>query len=451
MPAYDEELFGPVAAIIEARDETTRFALRTTAYLAWARRSLRRTLARRACRATARGGCDVRQQPRRVRSASALRRHQGVGLRTRARRLRHQGVRECEDDCREVNSAARFAVRVPGSGSWPVRQRQPATQTVSELANASEHASTANGRTAQPCTNPHSTCLASTAISLLCVAIVAGTAVMGRASLELVERRADLHRVRLQASSLVRMRRARDHFRVQSRQPPPILTQNASPDARPYIHPIVAPDGTVLTDQTGLFWGFTSLNGRDYFHNPQGGYWRRRVGHDHTGVGREVRWQTVYDLLDEPATRCSTETERWSMREANGTFVLGLDWRGQARRRRHDWRSTDASTSPTSVDRRRWPVPAAAVAQRANGRRRQRRSAAQRPRRRPARDVDRCLCPDSCSSRHNPRRDLRLSRQRRLSTGVAHRSAVGHRCCPARAVDLDDQERRHRGHPPSAR
>lgn len=64
----------------------------------------------------------------------------------------------------------------------------------------------------------------------------------------------------------------------------PILTQNAGADFRPYIHPIVAPDGTgVLTEfsprhhkhQTGLYWGFTKLNGRDYFHNPSNGYWRR--------------------------------------------------------------------------------------------------------------------------------------------------------------------------------
>ena len=52
----------------------------------------------------------------------------------------------------------------------------------------------------------------------------------------------------------------------------PILTQNARPDFRPYLHPIVAPDGKgVLTEfspahhkhQTGLYWGFTKVNGRD--------------------------------------------------------------------------------------------------------------------------------------------------------------------------------------------
>ena len=50
----------------------------------------------------------------------------------------------------------------------------------------------------------------------------------------------------------------------------PILIQNASMDHRPYIHPIVSPDGKgILTEyspghhkhQTGLYWGFTRING----------------------------------------------------------------------------------------------------------------------------------------------------------------------------------------------
>ena len=53
----------------------------------------------------------------------------------------------------------------------------------------------------------------------------------------------------------------------------PILTQNALPDKRPYLHPVVAPDGKgVMTEyrpshhlhQTGIFWGFKLVNGRDF-------------------------------------------------------------------------------------------------------------------------------------------------------------------------------------------
>jgi putative membrane-bound dehydrogenase-like protein len=127
-------------------------------------------------------------------------------------------------------------------------------------------------------------------------------------------------------------------------QAAPILTQNAKPDARPYLHPIAAPDGKgVLTEfspdhhkhQTGLYWGFTRVNGRDYFHNPQGNYWRRvsaTITQGDSKAGREdVRWQTVYDLLDETGTTILTETQRWSMRERNGAFVLDLEWRGDAK------------------------------------------------------------------------------------------------------------------------
>lgn len=127
--------------------------------------------------------------------------------------------------------------------------------------------------------------------------------------------------------------------------PQPILTQNAKADQRPYLHPIAAPDGRgVLTEnspahhkhQTGLYWGFTRVNGRDYFHNSQGDYWRRVSATVTQATGEEVRWQTVYDLLDAAGNPVLTETQRWSMREGRGvapnaTFVLDLQWRGEAK------------------------------------------------------------------------------------------------------------------------
>ena len=70
----------------------------------------------------------------------------------------------------------------------------------------------------------------------------------------------------------------------------PLLTQNAGAQFRPYLHPITAPDGKgQLTQfspghhkhQTGLYWGLTRVNGRDYFHHPGKGYWQRvsaRIG-----------------------------------------------------------------------------------------------------------------------------------------------------------------------------
>ena len=88
----------------------------------------------------------------------------------------------------------------------------------------------------------------------------------------------------------------------------PLVTQNARKDFRPYLHPINAPDGKgVLTEyspghhkhQTGLYWGFTRVNGRDYFHNPTGDYWRKVSAEIVQDTGTSVQWRTVYDLLDE--------------------------------------------------------------------------------------------------------------------------------------------------------
>lgn len=127
-------------------------------------------------------------------------------------------------------------------------------------------------------------------------------------------------------------------FRAKGQEP--ILTQNAQTDFRPYLHPIAAPDGKgVLTQyspghhkhQTGLYWGFTQVNGRDYFHNPSGGYWRRVSAKVVEANGPQVKWQTVYDLLDEKGDVILTETQNWSMREKKGQFLLDLEWRGEAK------------------------------------------------------------------------------------------------------------------------
>jgi len=119
----------------------------------------------------------------------------------------------------------------------------------------------------------------------------------------------------------------------------PILTQHARPDFRPYIHPIVAPDGQgVLTQyspghhkhQTGLYWGFTRLNGRDYFHHPAGDYWRRKAVKVVNDKGPTVQWRTVYDLLDADGASVLLETQTWTMRASDNEIVLDLSWHGTA-------------------------------------------------------------------------------------------------------------------------
>lgn len=120
----------------------------------------------------------------------------------------------------------------------------------------------------------------------------------------------------------------------------PILIQNAQPDIRPYIHPILAPDGKgILTEyrpahhkhQTGLYWGLKRVNGRDYFMNGYGDYWRRVSSEVVEASGPQVIWRTVYDLLDERGHPIMTETQTWSLQEENGRYLLDLEWRGEAK------------------------------------------------------------------------------------------------------------------------
>jgi len=119
-----------------------------------------------------------------------------------------------------------------------------------------------------------------------------------------------------------------------------ILTQNAGEDFRPYIHPIASPDGkSILTEfspehhkhQTGLYWGLTDVNGRNYFANPGKGYWKRVAARIIEKSGTIVKWQTVYDLLDETGMPVMTETQNWSVQEEDGRFLLSLDWKGDAK------------------------------------------------------------------------------------------------------------------------
>ena len=120
----------------------------------------------------------------------------------------------------------------------------------------------------------------------------------------------------------------------------PLLIQNAKEDFRPYIHPMIAPDGKgILTEyspghhkhQTGLYWGLTRVNGRDYFHNPQGDYWKKVALNIVEESGEQVKWQTIYQLLDSLGETVMEETQNWTFSEVNGEYTLDLEWKGEAK------------------------------------------------------------------------------------------------------------------------
>lgn len=119
----------------------------------------------------------------------------------------------------------------------------------------------------------------------------------------------------------------------------PILVQNAPTDMRPYIHPLMAPDGIgVLTDfrpadhkhQTGIFFGFANVNGRSFFHNTDGSFFRVREAKVRHKRGRSVSWRVVSDWLDENGRAMLTETQRWTMEDHGAYYFLDLDWSGRA-------------------------------------------------------------------------------------------------------------------------
>ncbi len=144
-----------------------------------------------------------------------------------------------------------------------------------------------------------------------------------------------------------------------------VLTQNAKADMRPYLHPIMAPDGNgALTEyspghhkhQTGLYWGFTRVNGtgvdddtlkkwfykpdkpkqiqeqigRDYFHNNGGSHWRRKSLDIVKEEGTEVQWRTVYEMLDADGGAILEETALWTLTEHHGQWLIDLEWQGKA-------------------------------------------------------------------------------------------------------------------------
>lgn len=124
-----------------------------------------------------------------------------------------------------------------------------------------------------------------------------------------------------------------------------LLVQNAQGQIRPYIHPIVAPDGNgILTEyrpghhthQTGLYWGLKRVNERDFFADcckpDTVGYHQKISANVIRESGEEVKWQTVYDLLNEHGNIILTETQTWSMREEGDKYLIDLVWEGHAKR-----------------------------------------------------------------------------------------------------------------------
>ncbi len=62
---------------------------------------------------------------------------------------------------------------------------------------------------------------------------------------------------------------------------------------------------------------------------PKKEYWKKNSAFIVEQKGDDVKWQTVYDLLDEQGNAVLTETQNWSIKLDSGKYVLSLEWKGK--------------------------------------------------------------------------------------------------------------------------
>ncbi len=119
----------------------------------------------------------------------------------------------------------------------------------------------------------------------------------------------------------------------------PLFTFNAPEDSRPYVHPLLAPDGKgALTEfspghhkhQTGIYVGFLKVNGRDYFHN-RGGDHFRRIAFKHEMNSEGVSFTSSYELLDKDKNAQLVEMQAWVFRDFTKTYSIDLTWTATAK------------------------------------------------------------------------------------------------------------------------
>ena len=118
----------------------------------------------------------------------------------------------------------------------------------------------------------------------------------------------------------------------------PAVTQIAQQGFRPFLHPVANASGTAeITQyspghhphQTGIYWGFTRVNGRDYFHHPEATHWKRQSLRDLSDADG-ARWATTYAMLDEDGEAVMTERQEWAIDSEGSKVFLDLVWTGTA-------------------------------------------------------------------------------------------------------------------------
>jgi len=137
--------------------------------------------------------------------------------------------------------------------------------------------------------------------------------------------------------------RSADLRRLELRRPgqdQPLLAQRAPADARPSIHPLLAPDGLgELTEdspphhpwQHGLYTGMHAVGGSDFWTEGGKRADEGRFACDAIdapqAVGDALCWQVHARWSAHDGTDLLRETQRWALIDRGAYYLLELDWR----------------------------------------------------------------------------------------------------------------------------
>lgn len=140
-------------------------------------------------------------------------------------------------------------------------------------------------------------------------------------------------------NSVLQVHQSDDVIEVTTSSGSTVLKNIVKENHRPYIHPLLAPDGnTLMTEyspdhhkhQTGIYWGMTRVNGRDFFHNPGEKYWRKVQTEIIADSAHVVSWATSYEMLDSMGEVLMLEVQTWKVQSDKGFYIIDLEWDGRA-------------------------------------------------------------------------------------------------------------------------
>jgi len=112
----------------------------------------------------------------------------------------------------------------------------------------------------------------------------------------------------------------------------PILVQNVRPDFRPYIHPILAPDGKgVLTEnapkhhpwQHGLYVGVHQVNGINFWEKETGLFHPRPMAAPSV-KGDTASWSVTTLWTGPDGAPQLTETQAWTLTDCRTYYRLDM-------------------------------------------------------------------------------------------------------------------------------